>query len=257
MRKSVALLVLASLMFSLCGCTLKDRLSMKPDSTKQTAGEETGAVTEGTTEATAEAGTGGSQTDPTDSETPAAPETITETEDPAENQTPDPAEDASLKELRQQIVVDGGYIGILFLGTAYGRDADDVFLDAVSNYESWLIVANHDSYQMVEQPGDEMYLLVPANAKYAISVYEQIWGDDTADGMPARGNLLYQAKPGEIVTVKGNQSEIVPNLEVVMDIDGSEFVCYPSLSMENGMLSTGKGIVDLSEIYAQYYRHDW
>lgn len=155
----------------------------------------------------------------------------------------------SLELFRQDVRGDKGELAVAYLGNAgnySGKLLFEVLRDAEEDYYDEGFMAQARRMHTVKQPGEEVYMLVPARDRYTISVYEQIWGEDTADGMPERGRLLYQAEPGDIVLVRGNQSDIVSNLEIVMDMDGEELVYNPCLSLENGKLQKADGIVDFT-----------
>ena len=96
----------------------------------------------------------------------------------------------------------------------------------------------------MKQPGEEVYVLVPADKSYVISVYEREWGDYNPEVYPKRGNLLYKGAPGEIVIVRCNQSDIVSNVEISMDMNGKELVYSPNMSLEDGSLVTEDGVYD-------------
>ena len=100
---------------------------------------------------------------------------------------------------------------------------------------------------VVKQPGEEVYVFVPADEKYVISVYEQDWGDFDPDVYPKRGKLLYKATPGEVVVVRCNQSDIVSNIEISMDMNGKELVYSPNMSLDDGSLVTEDGVYDFGK----------
>ena len=61
-----------------------------------------------------------------------------------------------------------------------------------------------------------------------------------------KSELLYQAEQGEMVVVRGNQSDIVSNIEVVVRANGQDLVYNPSLSLEDGRVLTKGRVVDVT-----------
>ncbi|MBQ0027318.1 MAG: hypothetical protein KBS96_01825 [Lachnospiraceae bacterium] len=155
----------------------------------------------------------------------------------------------SLVKFRQDAKDQKGELAVAYLGNA-GKYADKMLMtlldEASDEYSDLAFVSSADRLTCVKQPGEEVYMLVPVHENYTIAVYEQLWGEDTPDGMPKRGKLLYQAEPGEIVLVRGNQSDIVSNIEVSLEMFGKEMIYHPELSLENGRLNTSQGIVDFT-----------
>lgn len=156
---------------------------------------------------------------------------------------------ADLDELRQELSSENAYMGVAFLGCSgdySGKYVDEVLSESAKTYSDMAFMSELEKCKMIREPGEEVYIIVPAKADYIITVYEQIWGEATKDGMPERGKLLYEAEPGTVVLVRGNQSDIVSNIEIVMDAGGEEVIYHPSLSLENGEVSVTDGVKDFS-----------
>ena len=144
---------------------------------------------------------------------------------------------------------DDGYLGVMFLGCSgiYSETSiNELFNQAKAKYSDEVFMQEINRCKVINQPGEEVYLLIPGSAQFTISIYEQIWGEDTPDGMPKRGELLYQAEQGEMVVVRGNQSDIVSNIEVVVRANGQDLVYNPSLSLEDGRVLTKGRVVDVT-----------
>lgn len=154
-----------------------------------------------------------------------------------------------LTRFRQDLKADGGELGVCLLGwsgTYSGTYMYEVLDEARNKYADEEFMREISRLKVVSLPGEEVYLLVPGSDHFKISIYEVIWGDDTADGMPQRGELIYEAGRGEPVIVKGNQSDIVSNIEVSMRANGKEVIYNPSLSLEDGKVSTSNKVVDFT-----------
>ena len=145
-------------------------------------------------------------------------------------------------------------LGVAFVGCA-GNYAEktliELFEDVRREREDLNFMQELGKCHVVKQPGEEVYVLVPADENYVISVYDKVWEDDNLEITTKRGELLYKGAPGEIVVVRCNQSDIISNVEISMDMNGTEFIYSPSLSLENGRLEEVPGVNDFG-IYDQF-----
>ena len=156
----------------------------------------------------------------------------------------------SLIALQQDLKTDQVILGVFFLGWEgeYSESTkENVLQGAGEFYYEYEFMRELEQCSYIEQPGEEVYLLIPACEDDEISVFEQVWGDDTDDGMPKRGKLLFAGKPGEVILVRGNESDIVSNLEISVTGNHEEMIYHPSLSLENGRLDVSNpDILDLT-----------
>lgn len=156
----------------------------------------------------------------------------------------------SLKMYRQDLRGgDDGELGVMFLGysgTYSMVSMSEIISTTKMKYSDEAFLGELNRCRVITQPGEEVYLLIPASENFTLSIYEQLWGADTEDEMPKRGKLLYQAKQGEVVIVRGNQSDIVSNIEVVLRANGRDLVYHPSLSLENGRVQTQSSVIDVT-----------
>lgn len=149
-------------------------------------------------------------------------------------------------------------LGVSFIGCAgnyAGETLIELFEETRHEREDLNFMQELGKCHVVKQPGEEVYVLVPADENYVISVYDLEWGDYDPDIYPKRGALRYTGAPGEIVIVRCNQSDIMSNIEISMDMNGTEYVYNPSLSLENGRLEDVPGVYDFS-IYNQFYEDE-
>ena len=156
----------------------------------------------------------------------------------------------SLVALQQDLKTDQVILGVFFLGWEgeYSESTkENVLQGAGEFYYEYEFMRELEQCPYIEQPGEEVYLLIPACEDDEISVFEQVWGDNTDDGMPERGKLLYAGKPGEVILVRGNESDIVSNLEISVTGNHEEMIYHPALSLENGKLDVSNpDILDLT-----------
>lgn len=149
-------------------------------------------------------------------------------------------------------------LGVAFIGCAgnyAGETLMDLFEETRHEREDLNFMQELGKCHVVKEPGEEVYVLVPADEKYVINVYDRDWGDYDPDLYPKRGELRYTGAPGEIVIVRCNQSDIMSNVEVSMDMDGTEFVYNPSMSLENGRLEEVPEVYDFS-VYNGFYEDE-
>lgn len=159
----------------------------------------------------------------------------------------DDARDGLENYYRGEIKDNGAELGVAYIGCAgnyAGQYLVELFEDTKKEFEELKFMGELGKCHVVKQPGEEVYVLVPADKNYVISVYERDWGDFDPDIYPKRGRLLYKAAPGEVVIVRCNQSDIMSNVEISMDMNGKEFVYNPRMSLENGCLETDLGVYD-------------
>lgn len=148
---------------------------------------------------------------------------------------------------RGEIKSKGAELGVAYIGTAgnyAGQYLIELFEDTKKEFKDLKFMGELGKCHVVKQPGEEVYVLVPADKSYVISVYERDWGDFNPDIYPKRGKLLYKAAPGEVVVVRCNQSDIMSNVDISMDMNGKEFVYNPRMSLENGCLEIDLGVYD-------------
>lgn len=143
-------------------------------------------------------------------------------------------EDESLRSLRQAISDNGSQMGVAFLGVM--EDDGDVltWLTDSGAAEIFPFLADVTAQQVVEQPGNEVYCVVPASKEDRVTVrtYDALSDTDTA------GDALYESADGSPVCLRGNVSDIMPNLEVVVSGDNGDTIYQPFLSLRDGSVST-------------------
>ena len=154
--------------------------------------------------------------------------------------------EASLEEIRKNIKSQNGILGVALLGyegNYSGKYHDEVIEEYADAHPNEAFYKELERCNFVVEPGEEVYLLVPVSNDCMINVYEQVWGEFSSNEMPERGRALYKGKVGEPILVRGNQSDIVSNLEISVIVSGKETIYHPQLSLENGEVMTGDGIV--------------
>lgn len=156
---------------------------------------------------------------------------------------PRPAEEDTLTLLRQEIADSGSLLGVAYLGVMADADSDITEWLADSGWtQTFPFLAELTAQQTVTQPGNEVYCIVPADEKAGLTVRAYNLLDDAS---PA-GDVLYESAGGAPVCLRGNVSDIMPNMEVTVSGTGGETVYRPALSLMDGAVSV---IADGGSVY--------
>lgn len=144
-------------------------------------------------------------------------------------------EDDTLKSLRKTIADSGCQMGVAFLGTMDEGDTD-VFqwLKDSGAVERFPFLAGIAAEEVVIQPGNEMYCIVPADEGTTVTVRTF---DPLSSATPV-GRVLYESTEGTPVCLRGNASDIMPNLEVTVSDENGKAVYQPFISLKDGTVST-------------------
>ena len=157
------------------------------------------------------------------------------------------AESAELSAFRSELP-DGTQIAAAYLGAPDLTGYEDltVYLEANRFYDVYPFLSELTDSQFVQQPGSELYLIVPAAADLRLTVFDCSLAE--TDTSLARGDELARLDAGEPVILQGNISELVPNLTVTAEsADGETGAYAPSLSMMDGSLTPGPGVYDCTD----------
>lgn len=96
------------------------------------------------------------------------------------------------------------------------------------------ILAEVKEEHLISCAGSELYLVVPRE-DVSLAVYEQLMDEDT--GEVTYGEELYKQSETAPLLLRGNISDIFPNLAIVIEGQGGETLEYcPSLSLKDGTL---------------------
>lgn len=212
-RKITALFLAVTLIISLTGCV------KKPKNEVTTAATETTVATVST----------------------AATESTAPTESKAESE---------ISMIRSDMLIMGNIAAVAYLGYFEGGYNElDTYFETVADPEvcSFLFEIDKDHY--VELEGNELYCIIPYDGQSEVAVYEWII-DESNDFEGEPGDVMYYSETGEPVLVKGNISEVMPNIMVeVNDPDGSIIEYVPCLSGMDGTLVKplyGETILDIT-----------
>lgn len=156
---------------------------------------------------------------------------------------PRPAEEDTLTLLRQEIADSGSLLGVAYLGVMADADSDITEWLADSGWtQTFPFLAELTAQQTVTQPGNEVYCIVPADEKAGLTVRAYNLLDDAS----LAGDVLYESAGGAPVCLRGNVSDIMPNMEVTVSGAVGETVYRPALSLMDGAVSV---IADGGSVY--------
>jgi hypothetical protein len=180
---------------------------------------------------------------------------VTETDDSQGNKTtskPDKSEkeDELLTELRKQISDSGAKLGVAYLGY-FVETFDDTkdYFKYLGLYEDYPFVEEMELGDLIVNENNEMYLIVPADNKETVKVYDGVLNEETYE--LEKGEILGESANGKPFLLLCNVSEIIPN--VIISTGTLEY--SPCLSGEDGELVENQDIYDFSpyEKIKEYY----
>jgi hypothetical protein len=149
---------------------------------------------------------------------------------------------------RREIGDETAVLAAACLGYAELGDYGDltVYLEANGFYDLYPILSELTEEQFVQREGGEVYLIVPASADTALTVFDCAV-DETAYELVKGGELLSLAA-GQPVILQGNVSEVVANLWVTAEMTGKDpFEYSPCLSLMDGSMVQYDGVYDCSD----------
>lgn len=183
---------------------------------------------------------------PTDAPTPTPPATPEPTEEPTFS--PEPVPDSPLpswEELQRTLYETNAYCAALYLGRSGAPLADALpELLAQKGLDGISYLADIAASACVEQPGDEVFILIPRGDK-VLSLYNYVLETQSNyDAYP--GALLYSSAERCAVAVRCNESDVRPNvLAVFSGLDGEQSFS-PRITLENETLLSAPGVYTLT-----------
>ena len=149
----------------------------------------------------------------------------------------------ALAEFRKHMKDENYICGVAYLGyypEEIGNIIEDLQYKGIYEKHSFLNEIKRKDFHSLE--GSEFYAIVPAEGvKIAVNEYTF---DEDANGSVVRNLAESSETP---VFIRGNISDIMPNIQVVITTDDTKTQeYYPSLSLENGTLSKAQQIYDFT-----------
>ena len=194
---------------------------------------------------------GHTQTEPTDTEPmPTEPEP-TDSEATEDTEPSEPIGLHAYSMLKEELWEYNCVAGIAYVGyVGYDSTIDDV-MDCLQNSEiaqEYPFLLGGSIALSEEYPGAEVYAIVPAS-EYGVTVYPYVFTDseDYEDMFEVlTDEPIYEGEPGEVVILRCNISDIIPNTEVSVSGNLEAFTFHPMLSGMDGHVVEEAGILDFS-----------
>lgn len=157
------------------------------------------------------------------------------------------AEDEVLSELQQEITANDALLGVAHLGFAEAMDYAEIcnYLESNGFYDVFPVLECVTEDHVALQEGGELYLVVPASADVELTVSSCVL--DETDYTLKPDEELLQVTDGKPVLLRGNISDIMPNLLLTAKGEGNALEYAPCLSLMDGSLSAAEGIYDISD----------
>ena len=179
--------------------------------------------------------------EPTDAPTPAPPETPEPTEEP----TPEPSlageTPSSWEDLQRTLYETDSFCAALYLGRS-SASLSDALPGLLSQHglDGIAYLTDIGISDCVEQPGDEVFILIPRGDK-TLSLYNYVLETrGSYDAYP--GALLYSAGAHGAVAVRCNESDVRPNvLAVFSGLDGEQSFS-PRITLADDTLLPAPGV---------------
>ncbi len=148
-------------------------------------------------------------------------------------------ENTYLKNIREQVQGADKLLGVAYLGDVEG-DFQTIgeYLDSQEYIKVYPFIKEIKESHFIENEGAELYCVLPADNNVSVTIYETVLNQETAQ--PEQGEQLFLKKDGKPILLRGNISDIVPNLMIVAKKDDSEVSFSPSLSLKNGMMDNSR-----------------
>lgn len=159
-------------------------------------------------------------------------------DDPDDDPTP-PAQNEGLLEFRHEMNPADAIAGIIFMGYHEGEPLDRAFWDAEDLQTYWLtypFLLEIPAERYAANDGGQVFAMVPADPEAKVTV--TAWDAESESA----GDVLYESQTGEPFYVRGNVSDIMPNLAVTIeDSQGRVLENYhPAISMKDGTVTHSK-----------------
>ena len=155
------------------------------------------------------------------------------------------ADEAALTALRQKINYHSKGAGVAFIGYVESGSSE---IDLRAYYASSKTGKaypdlGHAPLYMAE--GQELYAIIPPNDKGTITVYPSTMTDD-GEYADDKSNPLCIGKPGEVLLLRCNLSEIYSNVLISVTDGGGAVLFRPSVSLKDGHLTNDLPVYDFS-----------
>ena len=231
MKKLLSIVLMTAALLALCACGAAVPAVLESGTPPETSVSPSAEASETPTP------------EPTDAPTPTPPATPEPTEEPTS--FPEPVPDSPLpswEELQRTLYETNAYCAALYLGRSSAASLSDALpeLLAQKGLDGISYLADIAVSACVEQPGDEVFILIPRGDK-VLSLYNYVLEtQNNYDAYP--GALLYSSAERCAVAVRCNESDVRPNvLAVFSGLDGEQSFS-PRITLADDTLLPAPGV---------------
>ena len=155
------------------------------------------------------------------------------------------AEDGALTALQQKINYYSKGAGVAFIGYVDSESSEVDLRAYYAGSETGKAYPDlvHAPLYMAE--GQELYAIIPPNDKGTITVYPSTMTED-GEYADDKSNPLCIGKPGEVLLLRCNLSEIYSNVLISVTDGGGAVLFRPSVSLKDGHLTNDLPVYDFS-----------
>lgn len=112
---------------------------------------------------------------------------------------------------------------------------------AIENLSYDIDMSNEDVL-FIELPGDEYYYIIPRYSNMNMKIYQNDFDEEIT--------LIYESSSAEPFVIKGNSSDIFPNIEIKFTTETGEDIKFsPYISLKDGNLEFGDYGVEVINIF--------
>lgn len=139
--------------------------------------------------------------------------------------------------LLQSDLAEKGFVcAAAYIGTILDGKTEAEYIDNSDYKTRYPFITMIEEDRIVRNAGDEVYCIVPAKGYNNLTVNSFVV-DESNDYKGAADKELYSASDGKPILVRGNISEIMPNIIVTLSNGETSFSFNPCLSMRDGSLN--------------------
>lgn len=155
--------------------------------------------------------------------------------------------ESDLERVRRQVADNGDICAVGYLGYFDGNYEDlDAYFKYLGILDDYDFLSDIDEEHFIDQEGYELYVVVPKTKEFSLIVNEYLMNDNPPN-YAGPGDELGRFFDGCPVLMRGNISEVLPNLYFETENPNGDFIAYnPCLSLRDGSLNAILGIYDLT-----------
>lgn len=155
------------------------------------------------------------------------------------------ADEAALTALRQKINYHSKGAGVAFIGYVESGSSEVDLRAYYASSETGKAYPDLGNAPLYMAEGQELYAIIPPNDKGTITVYPSTMTDD-GEYADDKSNPLCIGKPGEVLLLRCNLSEIYSNVLISVTDGGGAVLFRPSVSLKDGHLTNDLPVYDFS-----------